>query len=132
MACHDGSPPCDYCCVNVGRVVLVVTSGVVAGLATWLAAASWDQASRVATVASALAAVAAVGVAVWAAVRGPAAGSGSVKVSDTGTAVAGRQGLANTGARMRRWAGVGRVRAQHTGDAVASDGGDTNTGVRLD
>ncbi|MDQ3886022.1 MAG: hypothetical protein M3308_03155 [Actinomycetota bacterium] len=117
--------------MNVGRAALVMTCLVVAGLGVWFAVAQWEQASRMATVASALGAVAAVGVAVWAALRGPVGGRwGSVRVSDTGKATAGRGGQANTGVRGKV-AGT-RVRVKRTGDADASGGGDANTGFRPD
>ena len=109
--------------MTVGRVVLMITCLVVAGLGAWFAVASWDSANKVAVVASALAAVAAVGVAVWAGLRTGGTG-GRIVVSDTGDATAGSGGRANTGVRGRPDASV---RVKRTGKAQA--GGDANTGV---
>ena len=49
------------------RIVLMGTAGVVAVLAVVLVLLRWDTANKIAVVVSALAAVAAVGVAIWAA-----------------------------------------------------------------
>jgi cytosine/uracil/thiamine/allantoin permease len=119
--------------MSTRRVVLVVTFLVVAGLGVWFAVAQWDQANRVATVASALGAVAAVGVAVWAALRGSGADeAGSLRVSRSGTAIAGRGGTANTGVRASASTLRGPVGVNRSGDADASGGGDANSGIRLD
>ncbi|MFI6536588.1 hypothetical protein ACIBHY_29350 [Nonomuraea sp. NPDC050547] len=104
------------------RWVLVGTAVLVAVLAILFAVLGWDTANRLASLLSALAGVAAVGVAVWAALP---AGTG-VRVSRTGRATAGNGGSANTGLTGRTQAGP--VRVDKTGDA---DGGDANTGVRL-
>jgi hypothetical protein len=128
--CHSGGWPCDGVGV-MGRVVLVVTCLVVGLLAGWFAMAQWEQANRVATVTSALGAVAAVGVAVWAVLRGSSVPGKLVRASRTGKAISGRQGSANTGVRVARGRS-GRVVADRTGDADSSGGGDANTGVRLD
>jgi hypothetical protein len=101
--------------MNTGRVVLLVTCLVVAGLGGWFAVARWDDANRIAAFASALGAVAAVGVAIWAALR--TTSSGSIVVRRTG--------------RAESYGGPGSVRVEDTGTA-ASDGGDANTGARLD
>jgi len=98
---------------------------VVAGLGVWFVLAQWDVANRAATVSSALGAVAAVGVAIWAALRG--AGGSSVRATRTGNATARREGSANTGIRSAKQSG--RRTADRTGDATASDGGSANTGV---
>lgn len=116
----------------MGRVVLVVTGLVVALLAGWFAVVQWEQADRVATVVSALGAVAAVGVAVWAVLRGPSVSGGLVRASRTGKAVSGRGGSANAGVRAARSRWSRLIVADRTGDADSSDGGDANTGVRLD
>ncbi|MFD9733570.1 hypothetical protein [Umezawaea sp. NPDC059074] len=102
----------------MGRAVVVITCLVTAGLGVWFAVASWDSANKVAVIASALAAVAAVGVAVWAGLRT----GGRIVVSDTGDATAGPGGRANTGVR-----GATSARVKRTGNARA--GGDANTGV---
>ncbi|NGY64105.1 hypothetical protein G7043_34810 [Lentzea sp. NEAU-D13] len=112
--------------MNTGRAVLLLTCLVVAGLAGWFAIARWDDANKVAAFASALGAVAAVGVAVWAALR--TSGSGQVTVRRTGRAEARGGGSANSGVRGKT---SGPVRVEDTGDAVADDG-DANSGVRLD
>lgn len=59
------------------RVALVVTCVVVAGLAVVFGVVQWDRANRIAVVVSALAAVAAVGVAVWAALPNRSLARGS-------------------------------------------------------
>lgn len=110
----------------MGRVVWVVTCLVVAGLGVWFSQAKWDDANKVAAVLSALGAVAAIGVAIWAALR--TSSSGSVRVSRTGKATA-SGGAANTG--FRGESSGGQIRVERTGDAE-SDGGDANTGVRID
>jgi hypothetical protein len=116
--------------MSTGRVALLVTCVVVAGLGTWFALSRWDDANRIATVASALGAVAAVGVAVWAAFRAPAP-ERSVTVSDTGNATATGGGKAVTGV-TGRGESVGTVRVERTGDAKSSGDGDAVTGVELD
>jgi hypothetical protein len=109
------------------RVVVVVTCVVVAGLGVLFTVTQWDRASRIATVVSALAAVAAVGVALWAALPGS---GGSLRVSGTGQARAGLGGTANSG--LVGPAGMsGPVEVERTGDADASGGGAANTGIQL-
>ena len=123
---HVAAGTADGVLMNTGRIALVVTCVVVAGLGTWFALSRWDDANRIATVASALGAVAAVGVAVWAAVRAPSS-QRSVTVSNTGNATAEGGGKAVTGV-------VGRgdsVRVDRTGDAKSS-GGDASTGAELE
>ena len=113
--------------VNVRRVVLLVTCLVVAGLGGVFAASQWDQANRIATMVSALAAVAAVGVAVWAAL--PGAGP-VVRVSRTGRATAGPGGTATSGVAGPAGQLEGHVEVDRTGEADASAGGDATTGIR--
>jgi hypothetical protein len=117
--------------MRAGRWALVLTCLLVAGLGAWFTLARWEDANRMATVASALGAVAAVGVAVWAALRGPAGAGGSriarVRVSGTGDAKAGSGGRANTGLHAR--GDIGSARVENTGRAEATGGGDANTGV---
>ncbi|ONI75362.1 hypothetical protein ALI144C_40720 [Actinosynnema sp. ALI-1.44] len=103
----------------------MLTCLVVAGLGAWFALAQWDVANRVATVFSALGAVAAVGVAIWAALRSNT--GNTVRASRTGDATARGDGSANTGVRVSK--ATGTVRADRTGKASASDGGSANTGV---
>lgn len=116
--------------MNPRRMVLLLTCLAVAGLLIWLAVAKWTEASKIATIISALAAVAAVGVAVWAAL--PRSGSmGSVRASRTGNAVARGNSTATSGIVARtRWSGD-QITADSTGDADASDGGDATSGVKL-
>lgn len=113
--------------MNTGRVALLVTCVLVAGLGTWFALSRWDDANRIATIASALGAVAAVGVAVWAAVRSPLRRK-SVTVLDTGNATGSKANTGLTG----KGDSVDTVRVERTGDAYASGNGDANTGVKLD
>lgn len=115
--------------MTVRRVVLLVTALVVAVLAVVFVVVRWDDANRIATAASALGAVAAVGVAVWAALpagrRGP-----SAHARRTGAARAVGSSYANTG--VTGSGGGHDASAVGTGDADAAAGGDANTGVRLD
>lgn len=117
--------------MNLRRAVLLITSLVVAGLLAWFAVAKWDSASKVATVVSALAAVATVGVAAWAALPASARAR-SISASRTGKAVARGNSQATTGVRAPAKTGDGTVRAEQTGDAKASDGSDATSGVKLD
>lgn len=75
--------------------------------------------------------VAAVGVAVWAAVRSPVARK-SVTVSATGRAAADSGGKAITGVAGKADQTGGAVRVERTGDAKASWGGDAVTSAQLD
>jgi hypothetical protein len=111
------------------RVVLVATCLVVAGLTGWFAVARWEQASRVATVVSALAAVATVGVAVWAAL--PGADRRTVRVSNTGPATARQGGTAISGLTGPAAGLRGRIEVDRTGHADASGSGDATTGADL-
>lgn len=113
------------------RVVLLVTCLVVAGLLAWLMIANWASASKVAVVISALAAVAAVGVAVWAALPGSLLRAGA-RASRTGKAVARGNSTAISGVVAPEDKSTGQLEADHTGDADASDGGEATSGVRLD
>jgi len=113
--------------MNTGRVALVVTCVVVAGLGTWFAVSRWDDANRIATVASALGAIAAVGVAIWAALRTPSPQK-SITVKDTGTA-SGRKAVTGV---IGKADSVGTIRVERTGDATASGDGNAVTGVELD
>ncbi|WP_448332027.1 hypothetical protein [Streptomyces sp. DSM 41534] len=124
--------------MNTGRIALILTCLAVAILGMWLAFVEWGDASKVATVVSALGAVAAVGVAVWAALRAPSAG-GAVVVSRTGRATSRAGGRAVTGFSGRVGgasgaggaAGSSSVRVEDTGDADSS-GGDAISGVQQD
>lgn len=117
------------------RVALVVTCVVVAGLGVWFAVAQWDQANKVATVASALGAVAAVGVALWTALRtspGRAGGPGAIRVSGTGRATATGPGSSAVSGVRGKAGGPGPVTARDTGDAEAEGGGSAISGVQID
>lgn len=114
-------------CMNAGRVVIGLTCLIVAAMGTWFALARWDDANKVAAVTSALAAVAAVGVAIWAALHtGSGADGPRVRIRNSGDAVAGPDGSANSGVR-----GAGKsqsVKVMRTGKA---QGRDANSGVEL-
>ncbi|MGW4423839.1 hypothetical protein [Streptosporangium sp. NPDC004631] len=114
--------------MNARRVVLAVTGVVVAVFGVVFAVLQWEQANRIATSVSALAGLAAVGVAVWAAFPGTAT---RIRVSNTGKAVSGRGGRAVSGVSGSASAAVGEVVAEGTGDADASDGGEATSGVHL-
>ena len=117
---HDGH-------MGTKRTVVLVTFGVVAVLAVVLLTLTWDEANKVAVVVSALATVAAVGVAVWAAL--PHGGTTAwLRVSKTGKAKAGMNGVANSGFEGLAGAPQHDVKVTKTGEA---EGGGANTGVRL-
>lgn len=117
--------------VNMGRVALIVSCVVVAALGVWFAIASWEDANKLAAVASALGTVAAVGVSVWAALRTPQPRE-SLTVSDTGHATADGGGRAVTGLSGQANRVDGPVRVERTGKADASGGGDAVSGAELD
>ncbi len=115
--------------MSARRVALLLTCLVVAGMAGWFAVARWEQASRVATVVSALAAVAAVGVAAWAAL--PGSDRRTVRVSNTGPATAGQGGRAVSGLTGPAAGLRGSIEVDRTGRADAPGGGDATTGADL-
>jgi hypothetical protein len=115
--------------MKLSRWILVVTLLVVAGLGFWFAVARWDDASKVASVLSALAGVAAVGVAAWAALRVSTPAS-RITVKGTGDATS-DSGEANTGVRGTSVPEGSTVKIQKTGDARTT-GGDANTGLHLE
>ncbi|MDX2647058.1 hypothetical protein PV341_26540 [Streptomyces sp. PA03-1a] len=110
--------------MTMKRVVLAGTCVVVAVLGWVFALSQWETASRIATVASALAGVAAVGVGIWAAL--PHASSSEVVVRDTGAARTAGSGNAVSGNRGSR--PLGPVTVERTGDAEASGEGDAVSG----
>lgn len=110
-------------------MVIVLTCLVVTGLGVWLVVAQWEQANRVATIASALGTVAVVGVGIWAAVREPGT---SVRAVRTGAAQAGRGGTATSGVRVSGSTLPRSAHAEQTGPAQAGEDGDAITGVHLD
>lgn len=112
-----------------GYVALLATCSIVAGLGVWFAVARWDDANKVAAVASALGAVASVGVAIWAVQREPqprrsvlVSHTGRATTNSSGNAVTGYSGTAN---------GEGSLRVEYTGDAHVDGNGDAVTGVDL-
>jgi hypothetical protein len=109
---------------------MMVTSGAVAVLAVVLVVLRWDDANKIAVVMTALAAVAAIGVGIWAALPAVSSGKG-VRVSRTGRATAGPGGQSNSGVSGPGGPLPDGVRVDRTGDADASQGGDANTGVQL-
>ena len=117
--------------MNKGRAALIVTCGVVAGLGAWFAIARWEDANRIATVASALGALAAVGIAIWAALRRPDR-TNSITIKDTGRANADSGGHANTGLEGKAASLDGGVEISGTGDAKSTGGGNANTGLDIE
>jgi hypothetical protein len=117
--------------MKLRRATLLVTCLVVAGLGVWLTMAKWDTASKFTAVISALGAVAAVGVAVWAALAGPGL-TGGARARRTGKATARENGVAVTGVVVSARKTAAQVEADRTGDADASAGGEATSGVRLD
>jgi len=115
--------------VSVRRAVLIATAGVVAVLGVLLVLLGWNSANKIAVVVSALAAVAAVGVAVWAAL--PTVSGKGLRVSRTGRATAGPGGCANSGVSEPAGSLPDDVLVDRTGDADASKGGDANSGIQL-
>ncbi|NUT99309.1 MAG: hypothetical protein HOY78_45620 [Saccharothrix sp.] len=116
-------------------MALVVTCVVVAGLGVWFAVAKWDQTNKVATVASALGAVAAVGVALWTALRTSPSQSGragAIRVSGTGKATATGAGSSAVSGVRGKAGDLGPVTARDTGDAEADGGGSAVSGVQID
>jgi hypothetical protein len=107
--------------------VVAVTCGAVAVLAVVLLILRWDDANKVAVVVSALAAVAAVGVTIWAALFRGGSRAG-LRVSRTGKAKAGMDETANSGFEGPVGALKHDVEVSRTGEA---EGGSANTGVRL-
>lgn len=124
------SPGADNANMTTRRWVLAGTFAIVGVLGVVFAVLGWDRANTAASVVSALAGVAAVGVAVWAAWPAASGGGGGIRVSGTGKAVARGGGRANTGVSGRADAMPGRVEVTRTGDAEAGNG-DANTGVDL-
>jgi hypothetical protein len=110
--------------MTLKRMVLVATCMVVAVLGWMFAVSQWETASRIATVASALAGVAAVGIGIWAAL--PGVSQAAVVVRETSTAKTAGKGNAVTG-----YYGSGSARpvtVERTGDAEATGDGDAISG----
>jgi len=108
------------------RIVLIVTCLLVAALGAWLAIVRGKNGEEIATAVSALGAVAAVGVAIWAALRG-SQGETSMRVSRTGKATT-ETGNANSGISIKADT-VGSGKAERTGDAKSGKG-HANTGIQ--
>ncbi|SCG54837.1 hypothetical protein GA0070560_10958 [Micromonospora halophytica] len=107
-------------------MVLLATGALVALLAATFVVLRGDSADKVATAVSALAGVAGVGVAVWAALSAVRAGS---RARVTGRATASGAGYANTG--IDAPAGDATpMEVSRTGDAVAGDDGQAISGIR--
>jgi len=109
--------------------VLVVTCLVVGGLCAWFAVNNSGDADEIATLISALAAVAGIGIAVWAAIPGSAA-PWTASAIETGKAVAHRRSRAITGIAGVH-ANPAGMTAKRTGDARATDSADAISGVQL-
>ena len=134
--------------VNARRIVLIVSCAAVAGLGVLLTVLRWGRADHLATVVSCLAAVAAVGVGIWAALPARPTPTGAdpagatdperrlvIRASDTGHAIAGPGGRANSGVVAPKGDDApasGEITAERTGDAHASRDSDANTGIRWD
>ncbi|GAA1009678.1 hypothetical protein Aple_021880 [Acrocarpospora pleiomorpha] len=116
--------------MTVRRWVLAATAVAVAVLAVVFVVLGWERADKVASLASALAGVAAVGVALWAAWP-MASGGGGLRVLNTGRATVRGDGRANTGFSGRADALPSQVRVEQTGNADAGSGGNANSGVEL-
>ncbi|MFD4411117.1 hypothetical protein [Streptomyces sp. NPDC058475] len=116
--------------MSARRVALMATASAVAVLGVVLTVVRWDDANKMAVVVSALAAVAAVGISVWAALPGGSSRGQGWQASRTGRAVASQQGQANTGISTPATSAPTVVEVNNTGDAEAT-GGDANSGVRI-
>jgi hypothetical protein len=115
--------------MSTRRLVLFLTASVVAALVAIFVWVGWDQAGRIATVIAGLVAVAALGVAVWAAL--PGGRSAGIRVSHTGPARASKGGIATTGLSGTTHP-ARPVEVEHTGPADAGEGGEATSGARLD
>nr|WTA70845.1 hypothetical protein OHB51_17515 [Micromonospora sp. NBC_00855] len=107
------------------HIVLLITGLLVAVLASAFVVLRWDSADRIATAVSALAGLAAVGVALWAAL--PTARSG-VRARETGAMWARGAGYANSGIDAPA-SDTTPMEVSRTGDATAGDGGQAITGI---
>ncbi|MGW3738010.1 hypothetical protein [Streptomyces sp. NPDC005148] len=110
--------------MTMKRVVLAGTCVVVAVLGWVFAVSQWETASRIATVASALAGVAAVGIGIWAAL--PDTSSSGIVVRDTGAVKTAGAGNAVSGYHGNRPRGP--VTVERTGDADATGDGNAISG----
>ncbi|MGW5556521.1 hypothetical protein ACWER9_04745 [Micromonospora sp. NPDC003944] len=107
------------------HVVLLVSGLLVSVLATTFVVLEWESADRIATGVSALAGLAGVGVALWAAL--PTTRSGA-RVRETGTTRARGTGYANSGIDAPA-SDATPMEVHRTGDATAGDGGQAISGI---
>jgi hypothetical protein len=112
--------------ITLRVAVLVATGLLAAALGVWLAVVRWEDGDKIATSVSAVAAVAAVGVSIWAALHASRK-QATLVASRTGNATT-RRGDANTGVRTGITTNNSQ-RAADTGDARSFDG-DANTGIQ--
>jgi hypothetical protein len=109
--------------MTIRRVVSVVTCVVVAVLGGVFAVSQWETSNRIATVVSALAGVAAVGVGIWAALS-PGQGSRADDVATRpGESEAMNGGTSVTGVKRPKARGNGSARVEDTGKARADGKG---------
>lgn len=108
------------------RAVLAVTFLLLTGMGGILATMTWQQAGQWASVASGMAGLAAVGVAIWAALPGSKFGA---RASRTGTATVRGLGMANTGIMGPASNLAEPAVAEHTGAAEVGEG-EANTAIR--
>ncbi|MGH3176679.1 MAG: hypothetical protein ACRDPF_22805 [Streptosporangiaceae bacterium] len=108
-------------------MALLATAVVVVVLAAIFMVVRWDTANELAVVISALAAVASLGVAVWAAL--PAVSGRGIRAIRTGQATVGAGGEANTGYKGPSGVQPGEITVDRSGDASAPEGGSANTGI---
>lgn len=108
------------------HTVLLITGLLVAVLATSFVVLRWDSADRIATAVSALAGLAGVGVALWAALPGARSG---VRARQTGATRARGSGYANSGIDAPSGDAT-PIEVSRTGDATAGDGGQAISGIR--
>lgn len=116
--------------MNAGRMTLFVTSMIVAVMAAAFALMQWQDANKVATSVAALAGIAAVGVAIWATLRGSGQKS-RIAVRGSGPAVSGPGGKAISGSKLTGDA-PSDVTVENSGRADASGGGAAISGVESD
>ncbi|MDG4809500.1 hypothetical protein O7634_22360 [Micromonospora sp. WMMD1120] len=107
------------------HLVLLITGLLVAVLATTFVVLRWDSADRIATGVSALAGLAGVGVALWAALPGARPG---LRARDTGAARARGAGYATSGIDAPADDATA-MEVSGTGDSTAEDGGQAVSGI---
>ncbi|MBX9395839.1 hypothetical protein K4749_20085 [Streptomyces sp. TRM72054] len=115
--------------MSTQRVVLLGSSVVACLLATVFLLVGPHQADHIATLVSAVVAVASLGVAVGSLV--PVTRRGGIRAVGTGDARASRAGSAVSGAAVSATGATESIEVRRTGMADASDQGDATSGVRL-